>query len=134
VPIEYKIDVPLALIMTRCVGHITVGDVLGHFRELARVWPNIDRLDVLLDLTELTSLPTVIELEKVATEIDTQIGPHRFGRCAVVTDRDLVRDSMHMFEVLVNRFFEEIRVFRTLEGAVEWLAPKPNPNRALTRQ
>src|SRR5690349_9334865 len=110
--------------MTRCVGHITVGDVLGHFRELARVWPNIDRLDVLLDWTELTSLPTVIELEKVATEIGTQIGPHRFGRCAVVTDRDLVRDSMHMFEVLVNRFFEEIRVFRTLEGAVEWLGPK----------
>lgn len=133
-PIEYKIDVPLALIMTRCVGHITVGDVLQHFRELARVWPNVDRLDVLLDLTELTSLPTVIELEKVAAEISTQIGQHRFGRCAVVTDRDLLRDSMHMFEVLVNRFFDEIRVFRTLEGAVEWLSPKPNPNRALTRQ
>lgn len=133
-PIEYKIDLPLALIITRCVGHITVGDVLRHFRELAQVWPDVDRLDVLLDLSELTSLPTVVELEKIAAEIDAQIGPHRFGRCAVVTDRDLLRDSMHMFEVLVSRHFEEIRVFRTLESAVEWLSPKPNPNRALTRQ
>jgi SpoIIAA-like len=134
VPIEYKIDVPLALIMTRCVGHVTVGDVVQHFQELARVWPEVDRLDVLLDLAELTSLPTVAELETVAAEIETQIGAHRFGRCAVVADRELLRDSMQMFEVLVNRLFEEIRVFRSLVGAVEWLSPTPNPNRVLTKQ
>ena len=133
-PIDYKIDVPLALIITRCVGHVTVEEVLEHFRELPRVWPPVDRLDVLLDLTELTSLPTLTDLQAVAEEIETQIGPHRFGRCAVVTDRDLLFESMQMFEVLVNRLFEEIRVFRTAEAGVVWLAPKSNPRRVLTNQ
>ena len=133
-PIDFKIDIPLALIITRCVGPVTVGEVVQHFRELARVWPDVDRLDVLLDLTEQTSLPTVTELETVAAEIEIQIGPHRFGRCAVITDRDLVYESMQMFEVLVNRLFDEIRVFRNAENAVTWLSPKPKPTRPLTRQ
>ena len=133
-PIDFKIDLPLALIITRCVGHVTVGEVVQHFRELALVWPEVDRLDVLLDLTELTSLPTVTELETVAAEIETQIGPHRFGRCAVITDRDSLYDSMQMFEVLVNRLFQEIRVFRHADNAVMWLSPKPKPTRLLTRQ
>jgi len=133
-PVDFKIDLPLALIITRCVGHVTVGEVQQHFRDLARVWPDVNRLDVLLDLLELTSLPTLTELETVATEIDAQIGPHRFGRCAVVTDHDLLRDSMQMFEVLVNRLFEDVHVFRDVEHAVRWLAPTAKPNKALTRQ
>ena len=133
-PIAYHIDTFTALITTRCVGQVTVEEVLDHFRELSRVWPAVDRLDVLLDLTEQTSLPGLTELQQVAGEIETQIGQHRFGRCAVVTDRDLIQQSMHMFEVLVNRFFDEIRVFRTLRSAVEWLDPRLNPTRTLTRQ
>jgi hypothetical protein len=133
-PIEYSIDVPSALIVTRCIGHVTVDEVIAHFRELPSVWPPVDRLDVMLDLTKLTSLPTLTELQAVAGEIEVQIGPRRFGRCAVVTDRDLLYHSMQMFEVLVNRLFEEIRVFRTALEAVTWLSPKPNPARVLTNQ
>jgi len=133
-PVDFKIDLPLALIITRCVGHVTVAEVQQHFRDLARVWPDVNRLDVLLDLLELTSLPTLAELETVAAEIDAQIGPHRFGRCAVVTNRDLLYDSMQMFEVLVNRLFEDVHVFRSVEDAVFWLAPKAKPHKVLTRQ
>jgi hypothetical protein len=133
-PIEYNIDVPSALIVTRCIGHVTVAEVLAHFKELPRVWPPVDRLDVMLDLTKLTSLPTLTELQAVAAEIEVQIGPRRFGRCAVITDRDSLFHSMQMFEILVNRLFDEIRVFRTTVEAVTWLSPKPNPSRLLTRQ
>jgi len=133
-PIEYSIDVPSALIVTRCIGHVTVAEVLAHFHELPRVWPPVDRLDVMLDLMKLTSLPTLKELHDVASEIEVQIGPRRFGRCAVITDRDALFHSMQMFEVLVNRLFDQIRVFRTTLDAVTWLSPKPNPNRLLTRQ
>jgi hypothetical protein len=133
-PVDFKIDLPLALILTRCVGHVTVGEVQQHFRDLARAWQGVDRLDVLLDLLELTSLPTIAELETVAGEIDRQIGPHRFGRCAVVTDRGPLYDSMQMFEVLVSRLFEDIRVFGDVEQAVVWLEPKPKPSSALTKQ
>jgi hypothetical protein len=134
VPITYSIDVPTALITTRCFGHVTLAEVQEHFRELPRVWPPVDRLDVLLDLRDQTSLPGLRELQDVATEIAVQIGPHRFGRCAVVTGRELVFGSMQMFEVLVSRFFEAFRVFRTPSAAVAWLAPKPNPTRILNTQ
>ena len=133
-PITYSIDIPSALITTRCVGRVTVSEVVEHFRELPRVWPPVDRLDVFLDLRELTSLPTVAELHDVAAEIEAQIGPHRFGRCAIVTDRTLLHESMQMFEVLVNRLFEEIRVFRSALEAVVWLQPKADPTRTLTSQ
>src|SRR6516162_3478855 len=73
-PITYMIDVPRALIVTMCFGAVTVAEVQEHFEELARVWPPVDRLDVLLDLTHQTSLPALPDLEKVATEIDAQIG------------------------------------------------------------
>jgi hypothetical protein len=132
-PVTYTIDVPMALIATRCVGHVTVAEVQDHFQELARVWPPVGRLDVLLDLTEQTSLPTLRDLEDVATELDDQIGPRRFGRCAVVTQQDL-EVSMQMFEVLVGRFFDAIEIFPTLSAALGWLAPTLKASRTLSTQ
>lgn len=131
-PITYSIDVPTALITTRCFGKVTLAEVQEHFRELARVWPPVDRLDVLLDLRDQTSLPGLRELKEVAMEIAVQIGPHRFGRCAVVTERELIFGSMQMLEVLVSRYFEAFRVFRSPTAALVWLAPKPNHTRTLT--
>jgi hypothetical protein len=132
VPITYSIDIPTALITTRCFGKVTLAEVQEHFRELARVWPPVDRLDVLLDLRDQETLPGLRELQAVATEIAVQIGPHRFGRCAVITERELIFGSMQMLEVLVSRYFEAFRVFRTPTAALIWLAPKPNHSRTLT--
>lgn len=133
-PITYRIDLPAALITTRCSGQVTLQEVQDHFRELARVWPPVDRLDVLLDLLDQTSLPGLSELQEVAEEIEIRIGPHRFGRCAVITDQELIYESMRMFEVLVHRWFDAFQVFRTPLEALVWLAPKPDPSRTLTAQ
>jgi hypothetical protein len=127
----YTIDVPMGLIVTECSGQVTLGEVQEHFQELARVWPPVDRLDVLLDLTDQISLPTLRDLEAVAMELDAQIGPRRFGRCAVVTPQ-AIHGSMRMFEVLVGRFFEAIEIFQTQSAALVWLMPKAS--RTLTTQ
>jgi hypothetical protein len=133
-PITYTIDVPGALIVTRCFGRVTFAEVQEHFRELARVWPPVvDRLDVLLDLLDQTSLPGLRDLEEVATEIDRQIGLRRFGRCAIITEQDTLYGSMQMFEALVGRLFDSVRVFRTPSEAVVWLVPPtPKASRRLT--
>src|SRR5262245_22301495 len=135
-PITYTIDVPGALIVTRCFGRVTLAEVQEHFRELARVWPPIvDRLDVLLDLLDQTSLPGLRELEEVATEIDRQIGQRRFGRCAVVIEQHTLHESMRMFEVLVGRLFDSIQLFHTPSDAVAWLVPPtPKASRRLSTQ
>lgn len=133
-PIAYTIDVPAALIVTRCVGAVTLSEVLEHFRELRQVWPPVDRLDVLLDLREMTSLPSLEELVAVAAEIDAQIGPHKFDRCAVVTNQEPLRESMRTFEAFTHRLFDGgVQIFRTPEGGLMWLAPKPSSARTLTR-
>jgi hypothetical protein len=133
-PIAYTINVPAALIFTQCVGNVTLHEVQEHFRELARVWPPVDRLDVLLDLTDVTSLPTLRELEKAATEIEAQIGPRRFGRFAVVTEQHPLHGAMEMFAVLAGRFFDAVEIFRTPSAAAEWLAPTPKARRTLPMQ
>jgi hypothetical protein len=132
-PITYTIDVPLALIVTQCFGHVTLAEVQEHFRELARVWPLVDRLDVLLDLTDQTSLPSLRDLEGVATELGEQIGSRRFGRCAVVTEQEHLQESMQMFEVHVGRLFDAIEIFETPSAALSWLMPRPKA-RTLTTQ
>ena len=134
-PVTYTISIPKALIVTRCFGQVTLAEVQEHFQELARVWPPVDRLNVLLDLTDQISLPRLRDLEEVATELDEQIGPRRFGRCAVVvvTEQDL-HGSMQMFEVLVGRLFDAIEIFRTLSAAFVWLVPRLKASRAITTQ
>ena len=129
----YTIDVPTALIVTRCIGRVTLAEVQEHFQGLARFWPPVDRLDVLLDLSDQVSLPTLRNLEEAAKELAEQIGPRRFGRCAVVTPQDL-RASMQMFEVLVGRLFDAIEIFTTPSAALVWLAPKLEASRTLTTQ
>jgi len=130
-PVTYTIYVPMALIVTRCFGYVTLAEVQEHFQELACVWPPVDRLDVLLDLTEQTSLPELRELEDAAADLDAQIGPQRFGRCAVVTEQNL-HGSMKMFEVLAGRLFEAIEIFPTQSAALRWLVPTPKATRTLT--
>ena len=128
-PVTYEIDIPAALIVTRCIGDVTLADVLEHFRELRRVWPPVDRLDVVLDLRGLTSQPSPKELVEVTKEIDAEIGRHRFGRCAVVANQEPMRESMYEFEGLVYRFFDGgLQVFRTPEGALMWLGRSPTPD------
>src|SRR5262245_19023026 len=118
-PIIFRIDVHdpepgetkvTGLISTQCFGHVTLAEVQEHFEELARIWPPVDQLDVLLDLTDQTSLPALPDLEKVAQAVDAQIGPRRFRRCAVITEHFHLYQSMQMWEVLVGRFFDSIEI------------------------
>ncbi|HVG55916.1 MAG TPA: STAS/SEC14 domain-containing protein [Vicinamibacterales bacterium] len=132
-PISYTIDVPMAMIITRCIGHVTLAEVQDHFKELASAWPPVERLDVLLDLTEQTSLPALQDLEEVARTIAVQIGTRHFGRCAVVSEQAFLSESMQMWEVFVGRFFDRIEIFRSQAAALLWLQPKPKVRPMLTQ-
>jgi len=123
----YTVDVPTALIITRCVGHVTLAEVQEHFRELPHIWPPVDRLDVLLDLTEQLTMPTFGDLQEAARELHAQLGSRRFGRCAVITPY-AIHVPMQMFEVLVGRLFEAIEICQAESEALLWLMPKRRTN------
>jgi hypothetical protein len=120
-PVTYTIDPDRALVRTRCTGEVTLTEVLGHFAELARDPHRPDRLDVLLDLSELSSLPEPGQLRLVAHEIGTIEGEVRFRACAIVATQDVVFGLARMFEAFASTRFETTRVCRTLEEAEGWL-------------
>ena len=48
----------------------------------------------------------------------------RFDACAIVADKDVLFGMSRMFEVFAEKWFHEIRVWRTREGAETWLTSR----------
>ena len=123
-PVTYRIDRDSGLIRTRCVGVVTFAEVIDHFRALERDPACRDHLDVVLDLGDLSSIPTPDQLRAVSVEI-AQIQPKiRFGACAIVAKTDVLFGMSRMFEALAEERFRAIRVSRTVDEAEAWLGSK----------
>jgi len=128
-PITYIIDTQEKLIRTRCVGNVTFQEVADHFRALERDPDCAARLDVFLDLSEITSLPASGQIAGVAREIARIQEKVRFNACAVVATRDALFGMLRMFGVLAEPYFTAISVFRVATEAEAWLASQKLPTR-----
>lgn len=126
-PVTYTIDTQEKLIRTRCVGHVTFKEVADHFRALERDPDCAARLDVVLDLSQATSLPTSGQLTAVTNEIKRIQERVRFNACAVVATRDALFGMLRVFEVLAEPYFTTIRVFRVAAEAEAWLGSQRVP-------
>ena len=120
-PVKYQIDKAHRIIRTRCTGPVTIEEVVEHFRVLERDPDCPDRVDVLLDLSEETSIPTKENLQQVTGEIKRIRGRVQFGTCAIVACTDALFGMLRMFEVFAEQYFRESRVFRTASEAEAWL-------------
>jgi hypothetical protein len=121
-PIEYCIDPENAIIRTRCFGAVTLEEVLDHFRTLAADPHRPDRLDVLLDLSEQTSLPRPGQLREVADAIRRVRDRVQFRAVAIVARTNALYGMLRIFEVLTEQWFGETSVFRSGDQAEIWLA------------
>jgi hypothetical protein len=121
-PVTYVIDTQQKLIRTKCIGNVTLPEVIGHFRELERDPACPHQLDVFLDLSETSSLPLTRDISAVATEIGRIKKKVRFNACAVVATRTAMFGMLRMLEVMAGAYFGAFRVFRTASQAEEWLS------------
>jgi hypothetical protein len=121
-PVSYEIDESKGLIRTQCAGQITLAEVLEHFRALVSDPRCPRRLDVFLDLCQVTSIPRSVDLRDVADEIRQIRDMVHFGACAVLACSDAIFGMARMFEVFAEESFEQTRVFRVREQADAWLA------------
>lgn len=121
-PVQYQIDKANRIIRTRCTGMVTIEEVLDHFRVLERDPECPDRVDVLLDLREETSIPERANLQKITDEIRRIRGRVQFGTCAIVACTDALFGMLRMFEVFAEQCFRKSCVFRTADEAEIWLA------------
>ena len=128
-PVTYRIDGANRLIHTTCTGPITVAEVVDHFRVLEQDPCCPDRLDVLLDVQDGTTVPESQELHHVTRAIARIRGKVQFGTCAIVAPTDVLFGKMRMFEVFAEDYFQETRVFRTAGEAEVWLASQRHGQR-----
>ncbi len=124
VPVSYQIDRELALIRTRCRGDVSFAEVVDHFRELQSDPSLPARLDVLLDLTEMQSIPESDQLQSVAREVAHLKGKLEWGACAIVARSDLLFGMSRIFHAFAEAHFARSNVFRDLEAAERWLASR----------
>ena len=120
-PVSYHIDESLSTIHTRCFGNVTFDEVIDHFQVLQRDPDCPGKLDVLLDLTECTSVPESGQLRTVDAAVGKIQDRVRFGACAVVVRDDLMFGMARMFLAFAENRFEITQVFRDLAEGKKWL-------------
>jgi len=120
-PIPFEIDGARHRIHTRCVGNVTLPEVVAHLRSLADD-PALPRpLDVLLDFRELASFPESGQVQSIALEIRQLLAKVEWRHCAVVAATDLAFGIGRMFEMLTEPSFRATMVLRRLDEAQRWL-------------
>ncbi len=119
-PITYRIEKERGLIVTTCSGQVTLPQVMAHFDALQRDPDCPRRLDVLLDLAGVTSLPESPQIRAAADRVGL-VQDVVFGACGIVTTRESLFGMARMFEVLARGHFVAIRTFRQRAEAEEWL-------------
>jgi hypothetical protein len=123
-PVTYVIDKPRKFIHTRCLGDTTLEEVIGHFDELVQDPDCPDQLDVLLDLSEMNSVPESDQLWTVSKKIGNTVSRVRFDRCAIVAVEDVIFGMSRVFAAFAENHFEAVQVFRDQKEAQNWLAKK----------
>ena len=120
-PIPYQIDHTQSFIHTKCVGNVSLEEVLGHFDELEKDPDCPPRLDVLLDFSDMQSLPDTDQLVAVADQMRHVAYRVKFGACAIVAKSDIMFGIARMYTVYAEPHFATARVFRDFLQAEFWL-------------
>jgi hypothetical protein len=95
---------------------------MDHFR-LLKTDPELpERLDVLLDLADVTSVPEREQLREVAAAIEELKSTVEWGACAVVARQDVLFGMSRMFETFADGSFARTHVFRERHEAERWLS------------
>ena len=118
-PTFFKIYKERRLVMSIVSGVVTIADALAH-RQNLRKHPDFDpSFSQLVDLSNVTKIEFSREdVEKFAQDTIFSLNSRR----AAVATADLAYGLARMFEMLRESKGEEgLRVFRTLDEALEWV-------------
>lgn len=121
-PVTYTIDRELSAVHTVCSGRVTYEEVAAHFAQLSADPALPDRIDILLDVSQTTSLPLSQEIMSVSSDIEHLGTLTKLQACAIVATQDAMFGMVRMLEAFTERMFSAINVFRSLDEAQTWLA------------
>jgi len=120
-PVTYEIDHAQQRIRTRCTGEVTLDEVERHFSDLGQDPSCPDELDVLLDLSQMTNVPSSEHIGAVPVEL-ARVAPRvRFRYCAIIASNEALFGMARMFGVFAEEYFLATRVYRTVAEGEGWL-------------
>lgn len=119
--INYTYERARNRLTTVCEGEVGFVDVVNHFHVLS-----LDRsvqlgVDVLLDLTTLTSAPEDAQLDTLKESLRRNATQRPFGRCAVIAAGFPGLDVAEQFIRDTATHFTAARVFPNRAAATAWL-------------
>jgi hypothetical protein len=121
VSVSYRCDRESGVLHTEFSGDVKFDEVMGHFRDLEADASLPKRLDVLLDLSQMESLPESAQLRSVAGEVGRLREKLEWGTWAIVAPRDALFGMLRIFEVFTEGKLAKSRVFRDRADAEDWL-------------
>ena len=124
-PVIYSIDYEKKIIRTTCTEPIDEYEVTRHFEELENDNTCPEKLDVLLDLSKIKSIPEAFQLRTISNKI-INFTKIQFRNCAIVTSSNVMYGMFRMFAVFVEKRFQVIEVFRNYSEAEFWLMQRNN--------
>ena len=125
--IDYEIEpgpYGWGIVRTLCSGEVDFAQVLEHFQVLEADPARPDRLDVLLDLTPIESLPDRGQVRGVTQEMASLLPAVGWGCIALVAHSDVGFGVARMLGTLLEEVFEETMVFRVRDEAEQWLTAR----------
>jgi len=126
-PVTYELDPEAGFVDVRCVGHVTLEEVLIHLRTIEEDPRLPERLDALLDMGDQTSVPETVELREITRGLERVSKTVRWRALAIVARSDVLFGMSRMFAVFTEPLFSQLNVFREREEAIRWLAAARAP-------
>ena len=111
------------------MGETLYTEVVAHFRELMSDPDVPERLNVLLDLSEMTNAPERDQLRGVAGEVGDLRKHIQWGALAIVAPSDLLFGMSRVFGIFAEGYFAHTGVFRAHAEAERWLDTRISASR-----
>lgn len=125
-PVAYSIKKEEGYVHIFYSGRVTDTEFVDVYQKLYEDEEYLPGLDELGDQSDVTSLEISIEgVKKVAILVEKYIKPsgQRF-KSAIVAPQDLSFGMGRMYEMTTDESIEQVKVFRNIEDAKEWLGIK----------
>jgi len=124
-------DPARGLCVHRFFGRITFQDLLATMAEGGAVEPDRSGINALWDFSQAFPAVSPEELERLADLAGQQSGGAACPQAAIVAADDLSFGLARVYSARVNsRSAAEVRIFRTREEALQWVAPLASDRRA----
>lgn len=124
-PLTYRVDKENGILRSHGAGALTIGDLMEYFAA-TRADPDFDpAMHRLMDLREVTQLPSSDDVRALATYARTK-APVETARMAILASSDIAFGVSMMFKGFVG-FGERLVVVRDENEATAWLTAAERP-------